>query len=314
MNKSNAIEFIKGWISKLDNRDGKGGAAIVARRCGVSDSTLSRIISGNYGADEDKVLSRILNRLHYKSDGWMIAENIYNYRQIATTFMDARNESMWFGISNKAGSGKTCTLQDLYQRDTTGAITYLQAEEWSARQFVLELASQTIGEPKGAYKSIPVLIAKIAEYYNCLSFQKPVLLIDEGDKLKPAALRVLISLFNKTEDRLGLIISGTENLEKEIKRGVKYSKKGYDEIDSRLGRVFIHLRGAARTEVFEICAVNGITDENIQVSIWDELEKTTKETLVRAKNGNTRTAMVEYVEDFRRIKRVVKRQLLSQRA
>lgn len=143
--------------------------------------------------------------------------------------------------------------------------------------------------------------------------QKPVLLIDEGDKLSPSALRKLISLFNKTEDRLGLIISGTENLEKEIKRGVKYSKKGYDEIDSRLGRVFIHLKGATYDEVLGICKVNGIADENVAVSIWDEMEKTSKETLVRNKSGKTATKMMEYVEDFRRLKRVVKRHLLNQR-
>lgn len=311
---SREITFIKNWVAKLNDSKGKGGQAAVARRCGVSESTITRIVNGSYGADGDKILSQILYRLHYRPDGWTVLESISNYRQVAVTLADARNDAMWFGIANKAGSGKTCALQDLYQRDTTGAVTYLQAEEWSARQFIIELAKQTIGEPKGAYKSIPVIIEKIAEYYNCLFLQKPVILIDEGDKLKPAALRSLISLFNKTEDRLGLVISGTENLEKEIKRGVKYSKKGYDEIDSRLGRVFTYLRGATYEEVLEICRVNGIEDENTRVAIWDELEKTSKETIVKTKSGKTRSMMIEYVEDFRIIKRVVKRQLLMQRA
>lgn len=234
------VAFIKNWIAKLNSSNGKGGKAMVARRCGVSESTIARIVNGTYRADEEKILSQILYRLHYRSNGWTVLESASNYRQVAKSFNDARSDSLWIAIANKAGSGKTCALQDLYQRDTTGAVTYLQAEEWSARQFVIELAKQTIGEPKGAYKSIPVLVAQVAEYYNSIFLQKPVLLIDEGDKLSSSALRKLISLFNKTEDRLGLIISGTES-------------------------------------------------------------------------GKTATRMIEYVEDFRRLKRVIKRHLLNQR-
>ncbi len=307
MNRSQLINHIQLWITKL------GSAAEVARKCGINGGALSAILAGKYGADDAQMLGKIAAALNYKETSWNIVRSIGNYTRINAIINDARAEAMWFGISNKAGSGKTGALQDVYQYDTTGAVHYIQCEEWSARQFVIELAKITIGPSalKGAYKSIPLLLAEIAEFFNRQTFLKPVLLIDEADKLRPAALRVLISLFNKTEDRLGLIMSGTENLEKEIERGVRLRKKGYDELSSRVGRVFIHLNGATKKEAMDICAANGIDDAFTQEQIWNELEKTTKPVKVRLSNGGEREQFVEFVEDFRRLKRVIKRELLK---
>lgn len=307
MDKSKLFEHIHTWIKKL------GSAAAVAKKCGISNAALSTVLSGKYGANEMQMLGKIAEALDYKETNWNIVTNIANYRRIVSAFNDARDESMWFAISNKAGSGKTGTLQDIYQTDTSGAVVYLQAEEWSARQFILELVKSTVGaaELKGEYKSIPKLIALIAKYFNTMTFLRPVLLIDEADKLRPAALRTLISLYNKTEDRMGLMMSGTENLEKEIENGVKLRKKGYDEISSRIGRTYIHLKGATKSEVSAICTANGISDAFIQDNIWNELEKVKKPTSVRTKNGSEREVYIEYLEDFRRLKRVIKRELLK---
>ena len=310
MDRSKLIAHIEMWKQKL------GSASKVAQKCGINGGALSSILSGTYGADETHMLGTIAEALGYKETSWNIVPSINNYRRIVAAFNDAREESMWFAISNKAGSGKTGTLQDIYQNDTSGAVVYLQAEEWSARQFIIELVKSTIGisELKGSYKSIPKLIALVAQYFNHLTFSQPVLLIDEADKLRPAALRTLISLFNKTEDRLGLVMSGTENLEKEIENGVKLRKKGYDEISSRIGRTYIHLKGATENEVAAICGANNITETFIQKRIWDELEKVKKPTRVRTKNGGEREVYIEYLEDFRRLKRVIKRELLKLKA
>jgi len=140
------------------------------------------------------------------------------------------------------------------------------------------------------------------------------LLIDEeADKLKPGALRTLIPLFNRTEDRLGLIMSGTENLEKEIRQGVRLKKKGYDELESRFGRSYIHLKGATEKEVQAICEANGIDTPETIALIWGELEKESKPVTVKTPTG-TKDVMMPFVEDFRRLKRLIKRELLLKKA
>ena len=132
-----------------------------------------------------------------------------------------------------------------------------------------------------------------------------MLIIDEADKLKAPALRFLIPLYNRLEDKMGLVILGTENLEKEIKNGVRLQRKGYDEIDSRFGRNYIHLNGATKNDVAKIAIANGIADKKIHKDIFDKCRPVNK--LIGKQN-------VKVVEDLRRVKRVIKSQLLTLKA
>ena len=304
MNRNLLIKHIDLHKSKL------GSYKAVAEKCKINVGSLSTIMAGKYGADEAKMLQRIAVALDYRESNWVIVPTIGNYRRIATVYNDAKNESMWFIISNKAGSGKTATMEDLFNHDTTGSVTLLQAEEWSGRQFLNKLIEKIIGESalQGRYKTIAQLTDIVANYFNDMGLERPILKIDEADKLKPSALRTLIPIYNRTEDRLAVILSGTENLEKEIRAGVKNKKKGYDELESRCGRTYIHLDGVNEKEIYEICAANGIADVETVGMIWGELEK-----VYRNITTNTgKTVALPLVEDMRRIKRLIKRELLKQ--
>jgi transcriptional regulator with XRE-family HTH domain len=308
MNRNGLLQHMEHWRIKL------GSYAKVARKCAISEASISTILAGKYGADEEKMLNKIAIALNYRENSWKIARNIGNYRTLEKLYQDAKEESMWFAVSNKAGSGKTATMEDLYNQDTSGSVVFIQAEEWAGRQFMMQLIRKTVGEHslKGAYKSLSQLLDIVVGYFNDMSYERPVLLIDEADKLKAGALRTLIPLFNRTEDRLGLILSGTENLEKEIKNGVRLRKKGFDELDSRLGRNFLSLRGATQNEVYDMCAANGLTDVELQYNVWCELEKVDKPVTVKTPTG-TKDVTLPFVEDFRRLKRIVKSLLLKQK-
>ncbi len=305
MNRNGIIKHIENYKTKL------GSYAAVARKCGINVGALSTILSGKYGANEDKMLQKIATELNYKETTWKLAQGIMNYRIIETVYEDAKEESMWFAISEKAGSCKSATLEDIYNNDKTGTVVFIQAEEWSGRQFLTKLIEKTQGElpTKGGYRTLANLMDIAAGFFNDMSLDKPVLLIDEVDKLKPSALRTLIPLFNRTEDRLGVIVSGTENFEKEMKQGVRLHKKGFDELESRFGRSYIHLKGATEKEVYAICQINGLTEAEQQANVWHEAEKVQKLTSVKTPTG-TKDIMVSYVEDFRRLKRLIKRELL----
>lgn len=306
MNRNKLIQHIDLWKSKL------GSYAAVARKCNINGAALSTILSGKYGANENQMLQKIAKALDYRESAWIVVRTINNYKKVESLLKDAKNESMWFPISNKAGSGKTGALEDLYNRDTTGTIVFIQAEEWSGRQFLIKLITQTQGEIalQGGYKTIAELTDIVANYFNDMSLERPVLLIDEADKLKPGAKRVLIPIYNRTENRLGLIMSGTENLEKEMKAGVRLQKKGYDELDSRLGRKYIHLRGASEKEVYEVCTANGVTNVEKQGTIWSELPKVNKPTAIKTLTGS-KEVMIPYAEDFRILMRLIKRETLK---
>lgn len=293
------IQHTRNWIARL------GSQSEVARKAGISDASLSTWLGGKYGADTGKLDARIARALDYKPKTWVTVPAIANYRQIEMLVNDARENHLWSAISNKAGSGKTETLEDMYNRDRTGAVLFIQAEEWTAHQFLERLAVKLAGPPKNSrYRNITELTDIVVSYLCDLD--SPVLLIDEADKLRASALRSLIPIYNRTRGRMGCILAGTENLEKEIKCGVRCSKKGYDELDSRLGRTYIQLQGASRQDVYAICEANGVTDEAAREEIWNRLEKAGKLVKVRTREGETSEKKVLFAEDFRRIERMIR--------
>jgi len=304
MNRNGLMKHVGDWITRL------GSQNKVAEKCGISGTAMSQWMNGKYGADTTELDKKIASSLGYQEDGWQVVTTIKNYQKIEFVFRSCKRQSMWMAISNKAGSGKTQTLEHLFNSDLTGSVIFIQAEEWNSRQFLLELAERTCGIPKRGYTDIPTLLKMIAEYLNGMAASKPILIVDEADKLKPAAFRKLIPLYNRTEHRLGCVLAGTENLHKEIARGVRNNTKGYDEIDSRLGRSYIELPGATDTDVKAICLANGL-DEDAADRIWSEVDKVKRLVKVQNKKGDTKEKNMFFCEDLRRLMRLVKREQMA---
>ncbi len=90
--------------------------------------------------------------------------------------------------------------------------------------------------------------------------ETPLVVLDEADKLSDQVLYFFIRLYNKLEDRVGIILCATDYLEKRIKKGVRTNRKGYKEIYSRVGRKFIPIQVVNSEDVAAVCIANGVTD------------------------------------------------------
>ncbi len=277
-----------------------GSNSKVATKTGVSKATISQMRNGNWELIKDEMWLSVASSLGYQPKKWNLA-TITNYRMLTKVLSDAKTESMFFGVSHSAGSGKTATINNFAEK--TPNVYVIQAREWARREFLLNLA-KNLGIDKGkGYVSVDKIGMKIITFFKERSHQNPMLIIDEADKLKPSALRYIIPFFNYLDDSCGLVIAGTDNLEKEIKRGVRYNKKGYDEIDSRLGRNFIHLLGATKPDVHAICSANGILDKSTKDEIFNEASP---KTIMFA------GAQYKVIADLRRVKRIIKRHKIKQ--
>jgi len=283
-----------------------GNYRAVAKKCGISETAISLLRKGTYGAEGDDVYYTIGRILGYEFDSsnWTIADTITNYTIVTDVLTDAKSESMFMGIAHKAGSGKTASSDMFFNQNKRNGVFKVNAKEWNAHMFLIEVAKEIGADiPKGSYVKVNALIESIAETIKRIAHIKPLIIIDQANSLKPSALRTFIHLFNECEDILGLVILGTDNLETEIKRNVRLNKTGYDEFDSRFGRTYIHLIGATLADTRKICEVNGITDRDLQKTIFEKCEPT-KMTL---EDGNS----IRVIEDFRRIKRLVKSERLK---
>jgi DNA transposition AAA+ family ATPase len=297
--KNEIIQLIEAEKMRL------GSYKAVAVKCKVSETTVSQLLSGTYLAKGDDMYLKIALALGYEFDEgrWNIATDVTNFRIIAEVLNDAKEESMFIGISEKAGSGKTATADIYLSQNKSKGVFKLNCKEWSGRIFLLELAREIGSEiPKG-YASVNDLIENIADTIKKIAYARPLIILDQANSLKPSALRTLIHLFNECEDILGVVIIGTDNLECEIKRGVRLNKTGYDELDSRFGRKYIHLIGATLKDTRKICEVNGITDPKLQEQIFKDAEPG-YHTL---EDGT----QIGVIKDKRRLKRIIKRERLK---
>lgn len=277
-----------------------GSYSRVASKCGVSAATISQMLNNNWELIKDEMWLKVADALGLTSSDWKIAET-GNYKLITKLLDFARYQHEYVVISAKAGSGKSATIRQYIDMDETAGVFSIQAREWARREFLLNLCQQLGINPGSGYVSVDKLGEKVIRFFADRQQISPLLIIDEADKLKPAALRFLIHFYNELEDKAGCVISGTENLEIEMKKGVQYSRKGYDEIDSRFGRNYIHLRGATLQDVKDICSINGITDAATQ----EEVFKSSNPIM-----GNFNGHFVKVVEDMRRIKRSIKREIM----
>lgn len=274
----------------------------VATKVGVSEATISQMINGNWDNIKDTMWQKVATQLGMNAKHWHIAETL-SFKQITNYVKATKERSLFMAISCKAGSGKTATLKTFAEQNKGQSVFYLQAREWSKRDFLMELC-RILGVDTGkGYTSVDKLGLKAIDFLSNRKGKNPLLIIDEADKLKPSALRWFITLYNELEDEIGVIIAGTENLEKTIKRGVKYNLLGFDEIDSRFGRKFINdIVGARLTDVEMICQANGITDKDLIKSIFQEL---------KPKEITTAGGTAEFIDDLRRLKRIIQRELLT---
>lgn len=281
----------------------------LAVKLNVSSATVSQIINGNWDNIKDEMFAKIGRDLGYNFSGWQIAETS-SFKQVLQVLHTAQQNSLFIPISERAGMGKTEPAKVFTAANRGSHVYRLLCDEWAKREFLQELCNTLgISIPNGVI-SIYKLGQLVIDYFSKISHKKPLLIIDEADKLKAPALRFLIPMFNALEDKIGVVILGTENLEKEIKKGVRLNRKGYDEIDSRFGRNYIHLLGATKNDVAKICEANSITDKAQHTEIFNECNPVKK--LVEAKDGQK--TQVTVIEDLRRLKRVIIREQLKKTA
>ena len=77
---------------------------------------------------------------------------------------------------------------------------------------------------------------------------------------KRQVFHYFISLYNKLEEKCGVVFLSTDYIAKRISNGLRYQKPGYKEFYSRIGRKFYELEPTDVNDVFAICSANGVTD------------------------------------------------------
>ena len=263
MKEKNAIsESLRAYVAKYPSQTKAAGSLK-----GVSVGTVSNILNGRYENISDEMFRNVASQVGgVSATGWQIVET-GAYQEITAVLSDAQRWRNVTWVTGEAGCGKSTTAR-VYLHEHKEVFYILCSEDMKKGDFVREIA-RTVGIRTEGY-NIREVWGLILD--DIIQMDAPLLVFDEADKLTEPVFHYFISLYNKLEDRVGIILCATDYLEKRIKKGVRTNRKGYKEIYSRVGRKFIPIQVVNSEDVAAVCIANGVTDPETINEIIDDCE------------------------------------------
>lgn len=249
---------------------------------GVSSATVSQLCNGKYELISDEMFVRIATQIGFAFDSWNLHEG-KTFKEITFTLSDAQAYKNVTWVVGDAGCGKTTAAIE-YRRTHRNVFYILCSEDMRRSDFVREIAKQ-VGAPTDTTNLRDMLENAI----SMISFLgNPLLVFDEGDKLTDSVFNYFISIYNRLEGHAGIVFLSTDYIKRRMDAGLRYNKKGYKEINSRIGRRFFDVSPTEENDIYAICQANNLTDRA-------DIEEVLKD----AKRSDN---------DLRRVKRCIHRQ------
>lgn len=250
MKEKNAIsERLRAYVAKYPSQTKAAGSLK-----GVSVGTVSNILNGRFENISDEMFRNVASQVGgMGTPGWQIVET-GAYQEITEVLSDAQRWRSVRWVTGEAGCGKSTTAR-VYLQDHKEVFYILCSEDMKKGDFVREIA-RTVGIRTEGY-NIREVWGLILD--DIIQMDAPLLVFDEADKLTEPVFHYFISLYNKLEEKCGVVFLSTDYIVKRISNGLKYQKPGYKEFFSRIGRKFFTLEPTDQNDVYIICTANGLT-------------------------------------------------------
>lgn len=250
--KSQIQECLKQYVSKYPSQN-KAAQSLT----GISSATLSTLLQGKWENISDDMWRNLASQLRTTSgNDWQVVET-KAFQEMSLVMKDAQAVKNVTWIVGEAGCGKTTTAR-LYASEHNEVFYILCSEDMKKSDFVREIARR-IGQRTEGY-SIRELLDRIID--DLIQMEAPLLLFDEADKLPERVFHYFIDLYNRLEDKCGIVFFSTSYIKRRMTMGLRYNKCGYNEIHSRIGRKFYELEPTAPHDVYAVCMANGMTDKS----------------------------------------------------
>ncbi|MDX9907088.1 MAG: ATP-binding protein [Bacteroidales bacterium] len=258
--KTQIAERLKDYVERI------GSQNKAANSLKISTATVSQILNNNWELVSDEMWRSIAAHIGHSFTEWTAVET-RDYKMLNNLLADAQNYGHVFAVTGEAGTGKSFTVKG-YTEANKRVYTLQCAEYWNRKVFLQELLT-AMGRDYSGFNVAEMMY----EAVRTLKVQeKPLIILDEADKLTDQVLYFFITLYNQLEDHCGIVLLATDHLAKRIRRGLKLNRKGYKEIYSRIARRFIELHGASSSDIAAICMANGITGQDDIKKVIEDAE------------------------------------------
>lgn len=235
---------------------------------GVSAPTISALMNGNWANISDDMWRNIAAQVcTATTDEWQIVGTTA-HQEMNYVLDDAQRWRSVTWVVGDAGCGKTTAARQ-YEATHGEAFYILCSEDMRRGDFIRDIARRIGLRTDGSTlrDALDTISAALVQ------MQHPLLIFDEADKLSERVFHYFIDLYNRLEERCGIVFFSTAYIKRRIKIGLRYDKKGYNEIDSRIGRKFFELEPTSPSDVYAVCAANGLNDKAVISGIIREVEE-----------------------------------------
>lgn len=240
----------------------------------VAAATLSAINKGDYSKISDEMWLKIATKIGGNSEDKQVIVETSVTRDLSFCMNENRTNRDFIWAISPAGSGKTIVAKIARQQENTFYI--LCDEDMKKKEFALEFA-RSAGLRVNTQKNARSIIIEVVEY---LRERKDVLIVfDEADKLSDNIINYFITIFNYFEDMtgsqsVGIQFISTDYIVTRMERGLRYKKKGYQELWSRLGSKFYEVDKNTPNDVEAICRARGIVRQRDIDEVIKEADRT----------------------------------------
>jgi len=225
----------------------------------MSGATVNMIVNKKWVEKEqiisDKMWNRVAAYLGMERE-WVLVVEDRNFKRITNIAKRAQQTCHAKAISGEPGLGKSATLKE-YSNNNPNAY-YIQCAEFWTKKVFLQKLRQAMGMSNEGVQSIPVMVDEIVTSLHGAT--KPLIIIDEADKLKDGVISLFNCLYNEAPDACGFLIAGAPFLKARIEKGVRQNKQSYKELFSRVGGEFLTIHSLTDERIATICHANGLNE------------------------------------------------------
>lgn len=248
--KDAICEKLQAYVAKYPSQTKAAGSLK-----NISVGTVSNILNGLYEKISDDMFRNVASQVGNINTNWQIVET-GAYQEITEVLSDAQRWRNVTWIVGEAGCGKSTTAR-VYLQEHKEVFYILCSEDMKKGDFVREIARMVGIRTEGC--NIREVWGLILD--DIIQMDAPLLVFDEADKLTEPVFHYFISLYNKLEEKCGVVFLSTDYITKRVSNGLKYKKPGYKEFYSRIGRKFYELEPTEASDVYAICTANGVTEK-----------------------------------------------------
>ncbi len=248
----------------------------------VSAAVISDIRNDKWDRIADEMWRKLESKLAISGEWKVYGTAAFN--QMSTYLDGCKNDQLVMWVVAPAGTGKSTAAVE-FRNKNKNVFVLTCSEDMNKTSFIKELAA-VIGV-KADCMTVRETLAAIVK--SLVKMDRPVLIFDEADKLTDRVLYFYVSLYNALEGKCGMMLLSTNAIRRRMENGIIRQKKGYDELESRIGRQFVPLKAVTSSEVAEICRVNGLESHEAITKVTQEAS--------------------EVQNDLRRVKRSVYKEL-----